>query len=119
MRGLLIALACYAASAAPPATVRLGHITPFSGAWRGGLQMEAAVVLALEDVNAATNILGSTKLERVVKDDECDPGLGMKAFIGKSCASGVDVGSWGGDKGQMMTRGCRRRSFRAARGRRR
>ena len=82
MRGLLVALACYAASAAPPATVRLGHITPFDGAWSGGLQMEAAVVLALEDVNAATSILPSTTLERVVKDSKCDPGLGMKQFIG-------------------------------------
>ena len=44
--------------------------------------MEAAVVLALEDVNAATSILPSTTLERVVKDSECDPGLGMKQFIG-------------------------------------
>ena len=45
--------------------------------------MEAAVVLALEDVNAATDILPSTTLERVVKDSKCDPGLGMKSFIGK------------------------------------
>ena len=70
-------------AAAPPTTVRIGYITPFSGAWSGGVQMEAAVVLALEDVNAATSILPSTTLERVVKDSKCDPGLGMKSFIGK------------------------------------
>ena len=58
--------------------------------------MEAAVVLALEDVNAATSILPSTTLERVVKDSKCDPGIGMKSFIGKGCAREVDVGSWGG-----------------------
>ena len=80
---LLILEGCvYQVGALPPATVRLGHITPFDGAWSGGLQMEAAVVLALEDVNAATSILPSTTLERVVKDSECDPGLGMKQFIG-------------------------------------
>ena len=118
MRGLLVALACYAASATPPATVRLGHITPFSGAWSGGLQMEAAVVLALEDVNAATSILGSTKLERVVKDDKCDPGLGMKSFIGNSCArtGWCGVVGWIGDKGQMMTRGRRCSVFQGCEG---
>ena len=80
---LLILEGCvYQVGALPPTTVRLGHITPFSGAWKGGLQMEAAVVLALEDVNAATSILPSTTLERVVKDSKCDPGLGMKQFIG-------------------------------------
>jgi hypothetical protein len=63
--------------------VRIGYITPFSGAWSGGVQMEAAVVLALEDVNAATSILPSTTFERVVKDSKCEPGLGMKSFIGK------------------------------------
>ena len=72
----------YQIGALPPTTVRLGHITPFSGAWSGGLQMEAAVILALEDVNAATSILPTTALKRVVKDSACDPGLGVKSFIG-------------------------------------
>ena len=78
----LLVLACATAGAAVPPTVRLGYITPFSGAWSGGVQMEAAVVLALEDVNAATRILPSTTLERVVRNSKCDPGLGMKLFIG-------------------------------------
>ena len=101
LRVALVAfLAC--SGALPPTTVRLGHITPFSGAWSGGLQMEAAVILALEDVNAATSILPTTALKRVVKDSSCDPGLGMKAFIGKRVKSGVagrggdDVGVTGG-----------------------
>ena len=81
---LLLAFACASAdAAAPPTTVRVGYITPFSGDWNGGVEMEAAVVLALEDVNAASSILPSTTLERVVKDSKCDPGLGMKSFIGK------------------------------------
>ena len=28
-------------AAAPPTTVRIGYITPFSGAWSGGVQLHA------------------------------------------------------------------------------
>ena len=62
--------------------------------------MEAAVILALEDVNAATSVLPNTVLKRVVKDSACDPGLGMKAFIGKRVNSGV--ARRGGDDVGMM-----------------
>ena len=70
------------ARAAVPAKLTLGHITPFSGAWSGGLQMEAGVIMGLEDVNAATAILPDTKLGRIVKDSKCEAGLGMRSFIG-------------------------------------
>jgi ABC-type branched-subunit amino acid transport system substrate-binding protein len=63
------------------ASIYLGHMRPMSGTWAGGPQMEAAVEMAFEDVNADPAVLPSHTLSRVIKDSLCQAGEGLKGLI--------------------------------------
>jgi hypothetical protein len=47
---LLICLLPTAASTSTP--LYLAHLAPYTGPWTGGIQMEPAVIMAFEDINA-------------------------------------------------------------------
>ena len=78
---LLLVVWLRAATTATAETIYLGHVRPMSGTWAGGPQMEAAVEMALEDVNADTNVLPGHTLSRMIKDSLCQAGEGLKGLI--------------------------------------
>ena len=59
----------------------LGHISPFSGEWAGGRQMEASTIMAFEDVNKDQSVLPGITLERILKNSECVAGVGLRGLV--------------------------------------
>ena len=58
---LLICLLPIAAST--PTPLYLAHLAPYTGPWNGGIQMEPAVIMAFEDINADPNTLPGEQCE--------------------------------------------------------
>ena len=71
----------FAAPAAAAIPIYLGHLRPMSGSWPGGPLMEAAVVMALEDINSNATLLPRHTLARSFKDTRCNAGDGLRGLI--------------------------------------
>ena len=52
-------------AASTPTPLYLAHLAPYTGAWTGGIQMEPAVIMAFEDINADPNTLPGEQCEGI------------------------------------------------------
>ena len=73
LTGLLLSLCTTLATAAPPATIKIGALYPYSGALALlGEESSRGLELAVEEINASGGIQGGKKIE-IVKADAADP----------------------------------------------
>ncbi|XP_064650354.1 gamma-aminobutyric acid type B receptor subunit 1-like [Lineus longissimus] len=58
----------------------IGGIFPMEGGWAGGNGCFPATIMALQDVNARSDILPGYRLQMAYNDSKCSAGLGTKAM---------------------------------------